>query len=264
MRGEFEIEGRRLSYLDPGGSGRPLLALHGGLSEAAHFAGLTAALGDEWRVIAPDQRGHGDSDRAADYPREGFVADAVALLDRLGVEGPLPVLGFSMGALNAYHLAAARPDLVSALINVDGTVEVPEGAAESPAVDFLRTLPYTADTAEELIAACGPHGPAIAPFLRPVPGGGVRLPFHPGDTLRIVALAGGSYREVWRAGTCPALLVHGRRSDSLPQEVADAMVADRPGTTYVGLDTDHYVPFQDPEGFHRAVAGFLSGLPGRR
>ncbi|MEJ8643670.1 alpha/beta hydrolase [Streptomyces sp. MS1.HAVA.3] len=88
MRHELRIDDRTLSYLDFGGPGRPLLALHGGMSEAAAFTGLAAALGDAWRVIAPDQRGHGGSDRAADHHRAGYVADAVALLDHLGLDAP--------------------------------------------------------------------------------------------------------------------------------------------------------------------------------
>ncbi|MFD3760294.1 alpha/beta fold hydrolase [Streptomyces sp. NPDC058622] len=47
MRHDLTIDDRTLSYLDFGGPGRPLLALHGGLSEGAHFAGLAATLGDD-------------------------------------------------------------------------------------------------------------------------------------------------------------------------------------------------------------------------
>ncbi len=77
-RAELVIDGRRLSYVDFGGHGRPLLALHGHLSEGASFAALAAEPAPDWRVIAPDQRGHGESDRAADYSRDGYIADAVA------------------------------------------------------------------------------------------------------------------------------------------------------------------------------------------
>ncbi|WP_411101634.1 alpha/beta fold hydrolase [Streptomyces sp. cmx-4-9] len=260
MRHDMTIDGRVLSYLDFGGPGRPLLALHGGLSEGAHYAGLATALGDDWRVIAPDQRGHGDSDRAAEYSREGYVGDLVALLDHLGRQDPLPVLGFSLGGLNAYHLAAARPDLVSALINVDGPVERPSGKGPN-LFDFVARLPYTAPTREELLAACGPMGEGLAAGLRPLPdGSGWRLPFHPQDTLATVDSGSGEHWDVWTASRCPALLIHGLRSQALPQRQADAMVARRPGTSYVGLDTEHYVPFQDPKGFHDAVAAFLQTL----
>ncbi|MFD3548377.1 alpha/beta fold hydrolase [Streptomyces sp. NPDC058655] len=261
MRHDLRIDDRTLSYLDFGGPGRPLLALHGGMCEGAHFAGLAAALGDDWRVIAPDQRGHGDSDRADAYDRAGYVADAVALLEHLGLTAaPVAVLGFSLGGLNAYQLAADRPDLVSALVNVDAGVEFPH-PGRGGSFGFLADLPYTAATREELVAACGPLGEGVGPFLRPLPDAtGWRLPFHPQDVLATLEQTPRSNWDAWLAGSCPALLVHGLRSEALPREQADAMVSRRPGTSYVGLDTEHFVPFQDPEGFHAAVRTFLAGL----
>ncbi|MFE2146572.1 alpha/beta fold hydrolase [Streptomyces sp. NPDC059456] len=259
MRHTLTINGRALSYLDFGGPGRPLLALHGGMSEAMAFAGLADALGDAWRVIAPDQRGHGDSDRAADYSRAGYVRDAVALLDHLGLDAPVALLGYSLGGLNAVHLAAAHPHRVSALVNADAAVEINPGAGDW--TDFLRAMRYTAPTREELLAAAGPVGAQfVGQALRPLPDGGWRLPFHPQDMLDSVEACRGDHWDAWLAGDCPALLIHGTRSTSLPQSQADAMTARRPGTSYTPLDGDHFVPFTDPEGFHKAVGAFLAGL----
>jgi hypothetical protein len=79
-RSALTIDGRTLSYVDFGGPGRrPLLALHGHMSEGMSYADLAARLAPDWRVIAPDQRGHGNSDRAAEYSREGYLADLEAL-----------------------------------------------------------------------------------------------------------------------------------------------------------------------------------------
>ncbi|MFJ9080006.1 alpha/beta fold hydrolase [Streptomyces sp. NPDC102278] len=260
MRHELKIDDRTLSHLDFGGPGRPLLALHGGLSEGAAFTGLAAHLGDAWRVIAPDQRGHGDSDRAPDYRREGYVADTVALLDHLGLDAPVVVLGYSLGGLNAVHLAAAHPDRVRALIDVDAALEIDPDGPEP--FSFLRGVPYTGESPEALIAAVGP---VVAQFvtgaLRPLPDSGRwRLPFHPQDMLDSIRACRGDHWDAWLASTCPALLVHGTRSQSLPQRQADAMVARRPGTSYAPLDGDHFVPFTDPHGFHEAVGAFLDRL----
>ncbi|WP_404959325.1 alpha/beta fold hydrolase [Streptomyces sp. 147326] len=261
MRHELKIDDRTLSYLDFGGPGRPLLALHGGMSEALAFTGLAAALGDGWRVIAPDQRGHGESGRAPDYRREGYVSDAVALLDHLGLDAPVTLLGYSLGGHNAYHLAAAHPDRISALIGVDTTIEirVPTGPNW---YDFLHGLPYTAPTREELLAAAGPAGaPFIADGMRPLPdGSGWRLAYHPQDMLDSIRECHGDHWDAWLASTCPALLIHGTRSQALTQAAADAMVARRPKTSYTPLDGDHFVPFTDPEGFHAAVGTFLATL----
>ncbi|MFF1412877.1 alpha/beta fold hydrolase [Streptomyces sp. NPDC058289] len=260
MRHELKIDDRTLSYLDFGGPGRPLLALHGALSEGAHFTALAADLGEQWRVIAPDQRGHGDSDLASEYSRAGYTADAAALLEHLAPGSPVPVVGFSLGGVNAYYLAAARPDLVSALINIDAPVETP--LQDGPSFwDFLHDLPYTAPTREELLAALGPLAEGTGPFLRPLPdGSGWRLPFSPQATLCTLAGDDGSRWDSWLASSCPALLVHGLRSDVLSRKQAGEMVAHRPNTLYAGLDTEHYVPFQDPKGLAEAVRGFLATL----
>jgi pimeloyl-ACP methyl ester carboxylesterase len=114
-RAELTVDGRRLSYLDFGGPGRPLVALHGHLSEGAAFAHLAQALGAEWRLIAPDQRGQGESDRAGDYSREGYLADLQALLDHLRLDR-VALLGHSLGAINAYQFAARHPERVTVLV----------------------------------------------------------------------------------------------------------------------------------------------------
>lgn len=121
-RGEFLIDGRRLSYRDFGGTGRPLLALHGHLYEGETWERLAQALAPQWRVIAPDQRGHGDSDRAATYTREDYVADAIALLDHLGIEEAV-TLGHSGGGITAFQIAARHPERVPAI--ADGGWRLP-------------------------------------------------------------------------------------------------------------------------------------------
>ncbi|MEV0413827.1 alpha/beta hydrolase [Streptomyces sp. NPDC050448] len=259
MRHTLTVDDRTLSYLDFGGPGRPLLALHGGMSEGFAFAGLAEALGGAWRVIAPDQRGHGESDRAADYSRAGYVSDAVALLDHLGLDAPVALLGYSLGGLNAVHLAAAHPHRISALINAEAALEINPAGGEW--MDFLRAMQYTAPTREELLAAAGPVGSQfVAQALRPLPDGGWRLPFHPQDMLDSVEACRGDHWAAWLGSECPALLIHGTRSTSLPQEQADAMVSRRPGTSYTPLDGDHFLPFTGPEAFHEAVGKFLATL----
>ncbi|MFF4370581.1 alpha/beta fold hydrolase [Streptomyces sp. NPDC001594] len=257
-RATLTLDGRALSYLDFGGTGRPIVALHGHLSEGASFTALAAALGPQWRVIAPDQRGHGDSDRAPEYTRAGYLADLFALLDHLGIDRAV-FLGHSLGAINAYHLAAERPELVEALIDVDTAADLPDHGAGP--LDFVLNLPYTAPTSEELVAACGPLAPFLGLVMRPLPdGSGWRLPFHPQDTVDSETRVRGDHWRQWLATDCPALLIHGLRSQVLPEEQARAMVARRPHTAYRALDSDHFVQQADADGFAAAVREFLATL----
>ncbi|WP_329120530.1 alpha/beta fold hydrolase [Streptomyces sp. NBC_01465] len=256
-RNELTLDGRRLSYLESGpATARPLLVLHGHLSEGAAFTALAAELGDEWRVIAPDQRGHGDSDRASEYSRQGYIDDLVALLAHLNLKSAV-VLGHSLGGINAYQLASHHPDLVSAIINVEGPPALPEGPS---GLAFVAGFPYTAATREELIAATGPIGPMIAPALRPTPDGGWRLPFHPQDTIDSETLVHGDHWADWTGSTCPALFIHGTKSQVFTPELAKETTDRRPNTTMVELEGDHFAHTQDPKGFTTAVRNFLATL----
>lgn len=77
------VGGIQLSYTDFGGSAPPALALHGSFGRGEIFSAIAHELRGTVRLIAPDQRGHGHSDRADTYTCAGFVADAAGLLERL-------------------------------------------------------------------------------------------------------------------------------------------------------------------------------------
>ena len=64
VEGWAEVRDLRVHYLDWGGDGPPVLALHG-LASSAHWFDLVAPrLRDRYRVVAPDQRGHGQTTQA--------------------------------------------------------------------------------------------------------------------------------------------------------------------------------------------------------
>lgn len=98
----------------------PVLFAHGGFDLARTFDVFAPMLADAgWRVVAWDQRGHGDSQHAVLYSWEADVRDALAVMDSIGPE-PLPVLGHSKGGAMLLQLADACPYRVERLINLDG------------------------------------------------------------------------------------------------------------------------------------------------
>ncbi|MEV5612464.1 alpha/beta hydrolase [Streptomyces sp. NPDC052225] len=254
-RSALTIDGRTLSYVDFGGAGRPLLALHGHMSEGASYADLAARLGPEWRVIAPDQRGHGASDRAADYTREGYLADIEALLDHLHLDSVV-LLGHSLGAINAYQFAARHPHRVTALINAEGCAEL--GLDGTNPLAFVLNLPTAgAPTKEAYVSQLGPFAPHFESVVRELPDGTWGLPFDPQDIYDSEERVHGDHWADWTAVTCPALLVRGTKG-VLPAEQARQMVDRCPGTRLAELETDHFVHAADPAGFADAVRGFLA------
>ncbi|WP_067699702.1 alpha/beta fold hydrolase [Nocardia jejuensis] len=248
QRNDITIDGRRISYLDAGGDGKPLLAMHGHLEEGTSWTELAERLAPQWRVIAPDQRGHGDSDRGPDYSPEGYVADAVAVIEQLKL-GTVTVLGHSGRALTAMQLAARHPELVDGLIVEElGAVHISTGA-----LNFVLDWPRQAATRQELLDALGFAGPMFGDVLRENPDGSWRLPFVPRDMVDSEALVGGDHWADWLGSSCPALLVVGNQVPSVDPGLAREMATRRPNTTVVTLDTDHFAHKGDPAGFAAAV-----------
>jgi len=98
----------------------PLLLAHGGFDFAGTFdvfAPLLAAGG--WRVVAWDQRGHGDSEHVELYTWAADVRDAIAVLDSIGRD-PMPFVGHSKGGGITLQLAEMLPHRVSHWVSIDG------------------------------------------------------------------------------------------------------------------------------------------------
>ena len=107
-------------YLDWGGDGEPLLALHGLASSGHWYRRVAPLLSNRYRVIAPDQRGHGATTQApAGYDWQTLAEDVVRLMDHFGISRA-PALGHSWGGHVVSNLAMRFPDRVSRVVMIDG------------------------------------------------------------------------------------------------------------------------------------------------
>jgi pimeloyl-ACP methyl ester carboxylesterase len=98
----------------------PLLLVHGGFDFGRTFDVLAPLLADAgFRVVALDQRGHGDSDHAALYSWAADVRDVLAVIEST-TSGPLPVVGHSKGGGLLSALLGWRPELATRFVNLDG------------------------------------------------------------------------------------------------------------------------------------------------
>ena len=117
--------GVRLAYVelgDPGGE--PLLLLHGYTDTSRSWSVLAPHLGG-YRLLIPDQRGHGATDAPeCCYAPSQFAFDAKQFMDALGVERAA-VAGHSMGSMVAMAMAAEYPERVSAIILIGSTALPP-------------------------------------------------------------------------------------------------------------------------------------------
>jgi pimeloyl-ACP methyl ester carboxylesterase len=224
-----------------------LVCLHGHFGQGAIYAPLAEALAPAWRVVAPDQRGHGWSGHAADYGRADYLADVAAVLDALAIPRCV-LLGSSLGGVNAYQFAARHPDRVAALVVED------IGAVRQDDLGWCLGWPRRFPTLAALQAAVHPYFAASA--VERDDGWDFRFD-RPGIVRSQQALNGDGWAD-WLASTCPALLLRGGDSTILSADHAAAMAARRPRTvlrTFPGVG--HNINDGDPAGFIAAVRAFL-------
>jgi pimeloyl-ACP methyl ester carboxylesterase len=103
----------------------PIVLLHGGHQSAHSWDLVSLHLAQRFRVLALDQRGHGDSEWARDvsYTNHEMSLDAAAFIAELGLDRPI-LMGHSMGGRNSMLLVRRDPSLVRALVIVDVGPEV--------------------------------------------------------------------------------------------------------------------------------------------
>ena len=177
----FQSDGVSIAYVDVASEGPvrepPILLIHGFASSSRvnwiNPGWVSTLTRDGRRVVALDNRGHGDSEKLydpADYHCALMAGDAGRLLDHLRIERA-DVMGYSMGARIAAYLALARPAMVARLVFgglghhlVDGVglpIAIAE-AMEAPSLDALtdpmqRTFRAFADATKSdrrALAAC--------------------------------------------------------------------------------------------------------------
>jgi 3-oxoadipate enol-lactonase len=125
------IDGATVSYSDTGAPkahpDAPTIVFgHGLLFSGWMFSAQIEALRNDYRCVAIDWRGQGDSPAAkTGYNMDTLAGDAIALIEQLGV-APVHWVGLSMGGFVGQRIAARRPELVRSLALLDTSAE-PEG-----------------------------------------------------------------------------------------------------------------------------------------
>jgi len=263
----LHVNGTDLYYEDSGGPGEVVLFSHGLLWSGRMFEAQVAALRDRYRVITYDHRGQGRS--AADPARvitiETVTADAVALIERLGL-APVHFCGLSMGGFVGMRIAARRPELVHSLTLMETSAdpEPPENAKR------YRRLAFVAEHLSLKLV----QGPAMkAMFSRtfledPARAEereryrGLLLANRPDivRALRGVIEREGVLHELPRI-CCPCLVMVGEEDVSTVPAKAERIQAAIAGATLVRIPgAGHSSSMEQPALVNRILADFLDGL----
>jgi pimeloyl-ACP methyl ester carboxylesterase len=132
------VDGHQVHYLEWGPATAPaVLALHGGGQTAYMFEDIGFTLRDRLHVIAIDLPGHGESGSLTDegVSRHAFAETLPGLIAEFGV-APVAIIGASLGGIVALTLAAAHPQLVSAIVMIDVGHKL-EPAGVQRIIDFM-------------------------------------------------------------------------------------------------------------------------------
>lgn len=130
----------RLHYVDWGNPDAPLLLMvHGGRDHCRNWDWVAERLRDDWHIIAPDLRGHGDSQWAPDgnYPALNFVYDIAQLVHQLGHD-QVSIIAHSMGGNVCTRFAGLYPEKVRKFVNIEGLGPSPEQLAQREAIPFAE------------------------------------------------------------------------------------------------------------------------------
>jgi esterase len=266
------LNGLRLCFRDwlgPTSDAPLLLLLHGGGNDAQMWDLFAPIFASRYRVIAPDARGHGQSDwsRERQYTTEFQAADVTGLLAALGCD-EVSIIGSSLGGWTGYHVAAQFPHVVTKLVVVDVSPDVVTAVARGR------------------LRASGASGNRFASFEDAL---AARIPLFRGDSEQFVRVSternimlmgdgtvswrfdaegmaegGVGSREIegeWRLLeriAAPTLLLRGAESEILTRALADRVCRSIPDVRLIEVPgAGHPVPIDQPALFLSAVLPFL-------
>ena len=240
-QGYVENDGARIWYAAYG-SGSPVILLHGGLGHSGNWGYQVPALvGNGYRAVLIDSRGHGRSTRdARPFTYELMASDVLAVMDALHLE-KAALVGWSDGACTALILATKAPTRVAGVFffacNMDpsGTKEITEPTPildrciGRHAKDYAR-LSATPDQFEEFAEAVG-----------------LMQKTQPNYSARDLAQI-----------SVPVAIVQSEHDEFIKREHAEYLARSIPNAEFVFLPgVSHFAPLQRPEQFNTPLLAFL-------
>ena len=279
-RSEFvEANGLRFHYREWGDirTRQAVVMLHGYAETSDVWNDTVPDLAREFRVIAIDQRGHGQSDRATDrdYTRATQMEDLEAIIESLGLRS-VTLIGHSMGGANAICYAAEHPEMVTALVVIETAPEVLRSGIETirrllatgasfasleDAVEAFREFfPYaTTEQIERRVRASlkinddGAYVWHFDPILRDPTS---RPPDPDPGQRRLSDLWDGVDRV-----QCPTMIVRGAETDMLTPEAIQRLHRRISGSRVSLIeDAGHSVPTDQPSALSLNIREFLQSI----
>jgi pimeloyl-ACP methyl ester carboxylesterase len=248
MGTHIEIGGLKTWY-DEDGSGEPLVLLHGGLVSNEMWGAQMPEFAKQFRVLAPERRGHGHTpDVAGPLSYDDMATDTIGFLEAV-VDGPAHLVGWSDGGIIGLIVAMHRPDLVRKLVAISANFDT-TGIPEEIQAQLLSVPPDSEDFAmvRSMYEAVSPDGPEHWPvlFAKFIEMASREPHIPPSDLNRIEA---------------PVLVLAGdddlaslEHTIELFRSIPNAELAIVPGTS-------HFLTMEKPDVVNRLILDFIENDP---
>lgn len=148
-----EVDGAAIHYLAWGEEWRRgLVFVHGGGAHAHWWTHVAARFADEFRVLAVDLSGHGDSDHRDVYAMEQWTEEVIAVAAHGAIDGRPVVIGHSMGGFVTIGTAALHSDRLAGAIVCDSPVTAPDPEVDAARIGSAFGAPRTYPTLDDALA----------------------------------------------------------------------------------------------------------------
>lgn len=253
------VNGVVLHHQVDGRADRPVLVFANSLgSDFRIWDAVVAKLGERYRFVRYDKRGHGLSEATpAPYALTDHVNDLAALLDHLGVS-KAAVVGLSVGGMIAQGIAALRPDLVAALMLVGTGHKIGTAEFWKARIDAVRTngISGIADLVLQRWFTPGyrtPENPDFVGYTNML----VRTPLD-GYVGTCMALRDADLTESTRALKVPTLCMVGDQDGSTPPDLVRSLAALIKGAEFrIIPDAGHIPCAEQPDAVAELIGTFL-------
>lgn len=256
----------KLHYVESG-QGMPVVLLHGFPFDHRIWQAQQAALSTDYRVIAPDLRGHGQSPVPEGvYSMDAMAADVIALLDQLGIEKAVWV-GHSMGGYITMAALRYAPSRFSGMVLV---ATQPLADTTERRVQRLESAKLAEKQGSSTIAF-SMMGVLFSPTVEggsPMAQGVYEIMVNTPPMGVAGALRGMADRpdstDTLRKISIPTLVIAGREDQIIKLDIAEQMAANIPAARLVTIEGSGHLPMiEKPDETIAALREFLKSLENR-
>ncbi len=258
--GICEANGIDIHYLRTGGNKPPVVLLHGLMLNGACWTPLARSLEEDYDVVMPDARGHGNSG-APDhgYRYDDLAADVVSLIDALGLATPV-LLGHSMGGMTAAVIASRNPKRLRGLVLADPTFLTPQRQREVHESDIAEQHRRILNRPrEDLLAEMqGRHSRRSREVIERFSQARFQTSLR---AFEVLTPPNPDYMQLIKSLEVPSLLVVGDVGSVVSPEMASELAGLNQRMEVVQIEkAGHGVPYDQPERFSAVVQTFLRSV----